>query len=90
MNKLISRGEDLVYTLETLDTDVIQELVDVVSSMRDQLDQAYEEYQAGLEEEKDKADYFESLYAEAEIEKIKLLNIIKTLSDELELSRGNI
>lgn len=90
MNKLIRRGEDLLYTLETLDTDVIQELVDQVSSTRDQLDEAYAEYQVDLEEHKSRADYFEALYTESEVEKIKLLNIIKTLSDELELSRDKL
>ena len=85
MNKLIRRGEDLLYTLETLDTDVIQELVDQVSSMRDQLDEAYAEYQEGLEEQKNRADYFEELYVASEKEKIQLLAIIKSLQDGMDI-----
>lgn len=85
MNKLISRGEDLLYTLETLDTDVIQELVDQVSSMRDQLDEAYAEYQIQLEEERDRAGLFEELYLRSQEERIQLLTIIKNLQDGMDI-----
>ena len=85
MNKLISRGDDLLYTLETLDIDAIQELVDQVSSMRDQLDDAYKEYQANLEEQKDRGDYFEDLYVASEKERIQLLSIIKNLQDGMDI-----
>ena len=85
MNKLIRRGEDLLYTLETLDTDVIQELVDQVSSMRDQLDEAYTEYQVQLEEERDRTALFEELYLSSEKERIQLLNIIKSLQDGMDI-----
>ena len=87
MDKLISRGEDLLHTLESIDTDILEELIEQVSDLKDRLEEAYEEYQIELNDYKDKASYFEDLYAQSEAEKIKLLNLIKILSDELELSR---
>lgn len=85
MEKLISRGEDLLYTLETLDTDVIQELVDHVSSMRDQLDEAYEEYHVHIKQLENSVHVAEDRYAQSERERIQLLTIIKNLQNGMDI-----
>lgn len=88
--KLEKEANHLVDSINYLDVTVITDLIAKVEELEGQIETLEVEHSLEVDDLQDKLSDYEAKYYTSQVERLQLLEIIKNLSNELELSRQGV
>lgn len=85
--KLEREANELIFSINRLDSTVIEGLIANIEELEGQIETLGVEHALEVTDLQDKLSDYEAKYYTSQVERLQLLEIIKNLNNELELSR---